>query len=102
MYRGYDSEFGVPPIIYREPNEIRRDINRVKASIDEINSRLNIRGLVLSLINGSENIPPEKTVPLLEEMLSEAELALSKLKELKDELSNLKEELYEVRCAMQT
>jgi predicted nuclease with TOPRIM domain len=101
MYRGYDSECGLPPRIYRSPDDVRRDIAEVRRSIDRINSRLNIRGLLLEFIADDKDISPKEVVSTLETLLSEAENALLKLKELRVELSLLEEELYEIKCEMQ-
>ena len=102
MYRSYDNVYGLPPRIYREPDEIRLDIYEVRRSIEKINSRLNIRGLMLEIISDGEKLSPRDVVSTLESMLCEAEEALSELNELKRELSDLERELNEVKCAMQT
>ena len=102
VYRGCDDTLGLPPRIYRMPEEIREDIRELRLKIAEINSRLNIRELLLELVTVGENIAPEDVVPALENMLAEAEEALSRLKELRAELSVLEAELYEVKCEMQT
>ena len=98
MYRGIDTLMGLGARIYRMPEEIKRDISELKNKIEEINSRLNIRALVLDFLSDGESSPPEKLVPALESMLAEAEEALTKLKVLREELSDLEEELYEVKC----
>jgi len=98
VYRDYDNAYGTPITIYREPDEIRSDIVRVKDAIREINSRLNVREIMFEMINKEEKLSPEEIVNLLEDMLSEAESALARLSELRDELSLLEEELYEVKC----
>ena len=102
MYRGYDNECGLPPRIYRAPEEIGRDMRRLKAAISEINSKLNIRSLLLDIISEEAETSPEGVVLTLENMLAEAEEALSRLRELRFELSLLEEELHEVRCEMRT
>lgn len=101
MYRSSDTVFGLPARIYREPDEIRLDIYEVKRSIEKINSRLNIRGLMLDMVT-EEELSPSEVVTALESMLAEAEDALFQLKELKRELAVLEEELYEVKCELQT
>jgi hypothetical protein len=72
---------------------------RVSASINEINSRLNIRSLLLDIISEEES-RPEKVIPSLENALAEAEEALAELSLLKGELSELEAELYELKCEM--
>ncbi len=101
MYRGCDNLFGLPPRIYREPDEIRLDIYEVRLAIEKINARLNIRGLMLEIITDEEKLSPSEVVTSLETMLAEAEDALSELNELRLELSRLEEELYDVKCEMQ-
>ncbi len=100
MYRGYDNECGLPPRIYRSPSDVRRDINEVRSAIDKINSKLNIRGLLLEMITDEEKLSPKDVIPTLEAMLKEAEDALSRLDELRCELALLEEELYEIKCEM--
>ena len=102
MYRSYDNVFGLPPRIYRTPDEIRLDIYEVRQEIEKINSRLNIRGLMLEIISEEAKLSPKDVVSTLETMLAEAEEALSELNGLKEELLDLEKELKEVKCAMRT
>ena len=102
VYRSYDNVFGLPPRIYRTPDEIRLDIYEVRQEIEKINSRLNIRGLMLEIISEEAKLSPKDVVSTLETMLAEAEEALSELNGLKEELLDLEKELKEVKCAMRT
>ena len=98
MYRGYDDEFGLGPRIYRSPDEIRNDIERVKYEIENINCGINIRELMLEMLSNEENLSPDNIISELESLVSAAEEALAELSNLNEELSLLEEELYEVKC----
>ena len=98
MYRSYDMENGLPPRIYRGVDEIRRDISRIKERIEQTNSMLNIRSLLLDMLIGDKEVPPEELIPELEVAIEDAKEALLSLTEFKDELSALEEELYETKC----
>lgn len=100
MYRGFDSVLGRGPTVYRTPKSISYDISCVKNAINEINSRLNIRSLLLEIVSDKDVKSPEDVVPTLEAMVSLAEDALSELRALKEELFMLEDELYEVKCEM--
>ena len=102
MYRGYDSEFGLAPRIYRTPEEIRLDICEAKRAIEKINLGLNIRSLMMEMLSADENLAPEAAIPALENIISEAEEALFELSRLHEDLSLLEEELYEVKCEIGT
>lgn len=97
MLRTYDMIKGIPPRIYRTPAEIRRDIEEISERIESANESLNIRSLITELLCGGEE-PPERLIPELYEVVSEANAALSALEELNAELDALREELCEVRC----
>lgn len=98
MYRSYDDEFGLPPRIYRDPDEIRLDILEARLAIEKINSRLNIRNLTFEMISEEDKLSPAELVSTLEDMVSEAEEALAELKKLNSELTLLEKELSEVKC----
>lgn len=100
MYRSSNSYYGLPERLYRDPRDIRRDMAEISESIREIDSRLNVRSLLLNLLSESDANDPHRLVSGLEAALAEAESALVRLGELKEELSGLDRELYEVRCEM--
>ena len=88
---------GLPTRIYRNPAQIKRDIGRISESIKETNEMLNIRSLVTEILNDERLGSPENLIPALLETVNEAEKALTMMRELENELSLLKEELYEVK-----
>ena len=99
MRRPENAFFGIPPILYRSPSQIKRDIREIKERIEEINERTNIRSLLFDmLVDSNEN--PKLVVEVLSEALTEAEEALMKLSELEEELSELERELMEVKCEL--
>jgi hypothetical protein len=97
MYRTYDMENGIPPRLYREPAEIKKDINEIADKIAETNEMLNIRSLIMDILVSERADSPKKLIPELEETIGEAGEALARLKELEDELMLLEEELMEVK-----
>ena len=46
MYRSFDETNGMPPRIYRSPEQIRNDILEIRSRISEIKENLNIRELI--------------------------------------------------------
>ena len=100
MYRSYDVQNAMPPHLYRTLTEIRRDMSRISKEIADTNQRLNIRSMLIELIDESRSEKPENFILDLEEMVGEAREALNKLGELEEELTVLREELRMTRCAM--
>ena len=98
MYKSYDMANGLPIRIYREPREIKRDIMRINGEIEDIREMINIRSLVMDILVSERREKPEELIPELSDAIGEAERALRIFKELSEELSSLKEELYETRC----
>lgn len=98
MYKSYDTANGLPMRIYREPSEIKRDITKINNRIEEVRDMINIRSLLMDILVSERADEPEELIPELLDAISEAERSLRILKELSEELSSLKEELYETRC----
>ena len=88
---------GLPPRIYRSPQEIRSDIRDISSKIRESSEMLNIRSLLTELLMSERSDSPERLIPELEGTIEEASLALARMRELSEELSLLEEELSEVR-----
>ncbi len=102
MYRESDSLGGIPARVYRTVGEIRRDMRSISERIRAANECLNLREMLLDMIN-EERITPDSAaewIPELEDAISEAKAAYYDLNELHEELSELREELSETRCAM--
>ena len=102
MYRSYDADCGLPPRIYRLPAEIKRDITDIKRRIEETTDMINVRSLLIDLLVGDFENEPEKLIPELYDAIAEANGAIACLKELREELSLLEEELGEVKCILKT
>ena len=98
MYRPFDTENGIPARIYRTPGEIREEMARIVEAINEVSHTLNIRELLMNILTSELKDDPEKLIPELEDTIGEAKEALSRMKELEEELGILREELCEVKC----
>ena len=97
MFRKFDTANGIPSRLYRTPGEIKSDIKKISASIEETSSMLNIRELLINILMSERTASPEKLIPELWDAINEANLALASLHELKEELDSLEDELREVR-----
>ncbi len=97
MYRGIDIDSGIGARIYREPSEIRRDIRDISIRIEETNSMLNVRELMMNILTGGDFGSPERLISELSAAVAEAEEALVTLRELEEEIGALREELREVK-----
>ena len=97
MYRTFDTDNGTPPRIYRTPAEIKADIRKISERIKETSSMLNIREMLVDILVSEHANSPDKLIPELEEAIAEARWALDSLKNLKEELDMLEDELKEVK-----
>ena len=86
--------------IYRSIPAIRVDIDEVARQIDDINSSLNIRDIVMELISESAEDEPREWIPELSMLIRESEAGLRRLCELKDTLNALKDELEYTKRAL--
>ena len=102
MYRVNSFYSGESPRIYRNTGEIRKDIKRISDEIRESNERLNLRALLLDLVDEcrGEELKPAMWIPELSAALDEAREAYARLSTLYDELEILHEDLRETRCAL--
>ena len=96
IFHSTSAECGVR--MYRSPSQIRADIKRVRAGLDEIYSMLNVRNLLADMLAEYAEQRPERWIRALEEVISEAEHLLRRAKGLEESLKELKEELDEVKC----
>ena len=97
MYRECDTKNGIPARLDRTPEEIRREMVLIKERIEETNSMLNIREILLNILSREKEEPKEDIIGELECAVDEARCALLTLQELWEELDRLGEELSEVR-----
>ena len=100
MLRYCDFESGEATRLYRDPGEIRRDMDRINSEIKRTSAMFNIRNMLIELLMRSEGENEEKTIEELELLVEEAKSALEELTELKNSLSGLCEELEETRWEM--
>ena len=100
FFRNYSTYEGEPARLYRSPDKIVRDIFVVKNKISEINSGLNVRSVIESMIDRSSGGEPEEWIPALSEIVAEAEEALESLRSLRERLDILSEELEDTKWAL--
>ena len=89
---------GLPPRLYRTPNEIRRDMEVISTKLCEIEGMLSVHNLLVEMIPDWSKKSPECWIPELSDILVEAEESLRKLHILRDALEELKCEMEDVRC----
>ena len=100
FYTGYNSYEGDPIRLYRSVGEIRRDITDIKKRIEQSGERLNVRLLIGEIASECVGKEAEQWVPMLRELVSEAEDTLDELHRLKDGLGILFEELEDTKWAL--
>lgn len=100
FYRDYDTYEGLPPRLYRHPNEIAGDIRIIKERIEKIKEQLNVRSILGEVIMAYSKSEPDEWIPRLSEITSEAEETLDELNQLSETLDGLRDELEETRCAL--
>ncbi len=100
MYRSFDFENGLPPRIYRSPEEIKRDISAINIRIAETEEMLNLRAMLVDIVSDAELGSPEELIPTLESAVAEAREALDSMRTLEEELTELRRELFEVRAVI--
>lgn len=100
MLTACNSYLGIPQRIYRDPREICEEMNQLREKITEVNDTLSVHDLLMEFMSEWANKEPEKWIGELEETLDFAKAALVQLCELKEALSELREELEESRWAL--
>ena len=95
-----NTDMGLPIGQYRHPDEISRDINKMKERISAISERLNIRCVITEAIDGLAHGSPEVWIPSLKALTQDAEEMLGGMKRLLAEIDLLRDELEETRCAL--
>ena len=92
-----DTYEGLPARLYREPEEIRRDIQDIRERIEKTESMLNVRGVLTEILSRCQGENPEVWVGQLERLVCEARETLLVLERLNESLDILSEELEETR-----
>lgn len=100
FFRNYSTYEGEPARLYRSPDAIREDIFAIKTKIESVNKLLNVRNVLESMIDDYAYEEPEEWIPILAEIVAEAEELLFELKSLRDSLDVLKEELEDTKWAL--
>lgn len=100
FFRNYSSYEGEPARLYRSPEVIIEDIFAIKTKIESVNQRLNVRNILASMIDSCSVGEPEKWIPMLSEIVAEAEESLHSLKSLRESLDILAEELEDTKWAL--
>ena len=100
FFRNYSTYEGEPARLYRSPEEIRQDIFEIKTKIESVDSMLNFRNILTEMINGCATGEPEKWIPMLSEIVADAEETLGRLKSLRESLDYLFEELEDTKWAL--
>lgn len=100
MYSCMSTIEGEAPRLYRTPLEIHRDMLRISSRIRENEEMLSVHNLLIEMIPAWADQSPERWIPELESTVAEANEALENLEKLKLALEELRKELEEVRCMM--
>ena len=100
FFRNYSTYEGEPARLYRSPDRIREDIFEIKTKIESVDSMLNIRSVLTSMIDECAEGAPERWRPALAEIVADAEETLDKLKALRASLDILSEELEDTVWAL--
>lgn len=95
MYRSFDDENGFPPRLYRDPEQIRRDIKDICEKISRANHMLNVRNLISEIIIDESNGDLKRKTAAVSELLEAAEEMLSQMEEFEESLDDLQQELRE-------
>ena len=81
----------------QNPATVRTEMKKLLAEISQLEARINVRDLVVEALYKNEEKRPEELIEELHTLLDDTERALHELKQLKDTLSILGEELLEYR-----
>ena len=84
----------------QNPATVRTEMKKLLSEISQLEARINVRDLVVEALYKSEEKRPEELIEELHTLLDDTERALHELKQLKDTLSILGEELLEYRTVV--
>ena len=93
FFANYSTYEGERARLYRSPSAIREDISEIRKRIASVNSMLNIRNILTEAIDKYSEGDPDTWIPVLREIVEDAEDSLGRLKALRDSLDVLREEL---------
>ena len=100
FFRTGSNYHGTPPRLYREPEEISRDIGEIRRRISSADLRLNARSIIAEMICAQAGREPEKWIPAMMAIIEDAGDTLDELKRLTAALEMLKYELEETKCVL--
>ena len=84
----------------QNPATVRTEMKKLLSEISQLEARINVRDLVVEALYKNEEKRPEDLIEELHTLLDDTERALHELKQLKDTLSILGEELLEYRTVV--
>ena len=84
----------------QNPATVRTEMKKLLSEISQLEARINVRDLVVEALYKNEEKRPEELIEELHTLLDDTERALHELKQLKDTLSILGEELLEYRTVV--
>ena len=100
FFREASDYYGTPHRLYREPEEISRDIGEIRRRITGTADRLNARSIIAEMICAQAGEEPERWIPALRGIIEEAGDTLAELTSLRETLEGLKIELEETKCVL--
>lgn len=100
FFRNYSTYEGEGARLYRAPDRIREDILEIKKKIESVDSKLNVRSILNTVIDEYADGEPEKWIPVLSDIVCDAEETLDRLKALRESLDILFEELEDTKWAL--
>lgn len=100
FFRNYSTYEGEPARLYRSPERIREDIFDIKTKIESVDSMLNVRNILTDMLSECAAGEPERWIPVLSDIVADAEETLDRLKQLKESLDALTEELEDTKWAL--
>lgn len=95
MYCSYDFGEGLPPRLYRTPEQIKADITDIAERINEIYEMINIRNIISEVISESCEEDLLSRIKAVNELLESAENALFDMKMMEKDIDMLREELFD-------
>ncbi|MBQ7363410.1 MAG: hypothetical protein IJW48_03050 [Clostridia bacterium] len=100
FFTNYSTYEGEPIRLYRTPEEIGRDIGNIKEKIEKTGNMLNVRSILCDMIAECAEGDPERWLPALRAVVTEAEETLELLRSFKESLDMLEGELEDTRCML--
>lgn len=86
--------------LYRTPARIKEDIFDIKTKIEAATAMLNVRSVLTEVMCKYAQGEPEEWIPALADIVADAEESLESLRELKECLELLTEELEDTKWVL--